>query len=180
MLQRIRNHFNSLPEGKKYLELITALLSIPVLLTVVYTNYLNLQERDKQAEAAPQEKIVVVTGNQTESKEEPTPTNETCKKEIGPISISYPGDGETITNNPVNIIITYDKEKYCSVVWSYRINGGVWSPYSSNSISLYNMENGEKRLELRVQSTVSDDQEMLTREFTYEDATPSAEPTSSN
>lgn len=176
MFRRIKKHFNSIPEGKRYIEVFTALLSVPVLLTVVYTNYLNLQDRNRQ-NSKPEEKIVVVNGNQAQNT---NPTPESCKKKIGPISIAYPSEGATIDEDPVNIIISYDKEEYCSVVWSYRVNNGAWSQYSSNSISLYNMTNGDKKLELRVQSTVTDEQTILTRSFKYEGATPFSTPTDSN
>jgi hypothetical protein len=102
---------------------------------------------------------------------------EPCKKEVGPVTISYPTQRQSVSENPVHIVIDYSDEGYCSVVWSYRINDGAWSEYSSNSISLFDMPAGDKKLELRVQSTASKDQEVLTREFIYN---PSSPPTASS
>ncbi|MCL4417482.1 MAG: hypothetical protein M1365_12460 [Actinobacteria bacterium] len=92
-----------------------------------------------------------------------------CKKTVGPISISYPSEGETVSDNPVCITIKYDDPNYCSVVWSYRINNNTWSDYSNNSACLYNLSKGEVKFDLRIQSTVSQDQtKSLSRTFNYQ------------
>lgn len=165
---------------KHYLEFITAALSIPVLLTVILVNWNILQNSkkdDTQTQPSPAREIIIREGSDSTS---PTPTKpEVCKKEIGPISISYPKENSTVTENPVNFIIKYDSTEYCSVVWSYRINSGVWSEYSSNSPSIYNMPNGNIKFDLRVQSTVSQDTDQLERNFIYQGGadTPTPSPT---
>lgn len=170
------------PNRKHQLDFIAGLLSIPVLLSVIVLNYSNIQnskenERE-EAKPTPVERIIVVSKD-TE-KPEPTLKSDTptpiaaqisCKKSVGPISISYPAEGAVVKDNPVNIIIKYEDDEYCSVVWSYRINEGTWSEYGSSSIGLYNLSSGAIKFELRVQSTASSDQELLERNFTYEGKT---------
>lgn len=175
---KILRSLQKAPERKHYLEFITAALSIPVLLTVILLNVNSLNSskkevQEKQQLPTPQtviirEEVGNTSNNETNNPVTVIPTNSACKKEIGPLSISYPKEGATITNNPVNFIIKYDGLIYCSVVWSYRINGGSWSEYSSNSPSIYNLPNGNVTFELRVQSTVSQDQDQVERKFIYQ------------
>lgn len=175
---KILRSLQKAPERKHYLEFITAALSIPVLLTVILLNVNSLNSskkevQEKQQLPTPQtviirEEVGNTGNNETNNPVSVIPTNSACKKEIGPLSISYPKEGATITNNPVNFIIKYDDLIYCSVVWSYRINGGSWSEYSSNSPSIYNLPNGNVTFELRVQSTVSQDQDQVERKFIYQ------------
>lgn len=170
------------PERKHYLEFITAALSIPVLLTVILLNLNSLnakkETQNNQTQPTPQTVIIKETSpsngaNQTVI----TPSSSSCKKEVGPISISYPSEGAIITDNPVNFIIKYNNPDYCSVVWSYRINGGSWSEYSSNSPSIFNLPNGNVTFDLRIQSTVSQDQDQITRKFTYQNSSATPSPT---
>ena len=161
--------YRALPEKKQYVEFFTALLTVPVLLTVIVLNLNNLKGANKSVEENNGDRTIYVTAPPTSTEEEkPDPTNEACKKEVGPISISYPGENEVITDNPVIININYDDSEYCSVVWSYRINGGRFSEYGSNNIALYNPPQGTIRLELQVKSVASSDEETLRRNFVYE------------
>jgi len=157
---------------KHHVEYIAALLSIPVLLSVIALNYFNLQNTAKKNEPAQpisnEKPVVIITGS-NDSGSQILPTNSpSCKKEIGPISISSPKEGETVSSNPVCISIRYEDENYCAVVWSYRINGNDWSDYNSSSPCLYNLPSGKVKFELRVQSTVSQDEETIERNFIYE------------
>lgn len=175
---------NKLPERKHYVEFITAALSIPVLITVILVNLNNLKGNSKNQPITPtpaQTTKEVIIHDQPITVKDVIPTQattsakqEVCKKEVGPISIEYPKEGATITDNPVNIIIKYTDDSYCSVVWSYRINGGSWSEYSSNAPSIYNMPNGNVTFDLRVQSTASQDQDQLERKFIYNGSTQSS------
>jgi hypothetical protein len=175
--KKISKWFHHLPDRKRYFDLVAGVLGIPALILVIILNYNNLQSNKKPTTPAPTPvqtsttPIIIQTGpsgaHNTGSSDNSIPSSTACKKQIGPISISYPQEGATISDNPLNIIIKYDDTDYCSVVWSYRINGGQWSDYSSNSIALYNMPSGNITLDLRVQSTVSQDQSMITRHFTY-------------
>ena len=95
----------------------------------------------------------------------PTPGPE-CTQLVGPISITYPTEGSTVNEDPVCLAITRQGQNYCSVVWSYRRNGGAWSAYTNNSICMYGLTPGVKTLDLRVNSIVSNDSTVLTRTFT--------------
>lgn len=192
-LTKFTSWLKKAPDRKHYIEFITATLSIPVLLTVILVNLNNLSQQNvksisttptpstvreviirEQAPASKQE------GQETNTKTaSPTPTqNPECKKEIGPISIAYPTENQQVTDNPVNIIIKYEDRNYCSVVWSYRINGGQWSEYSNNAPAIYNMPSGAVKFELRVLSTTSNDQLLITRNFNYQgQSNPSITPT---
>ncbi len=175
MKRKINKFFSSIrkiPDRKHYIEFITATLSIPVLLTVILVNLNNLQAQKEDTNPTPTQgirEVIIKEGGNTVVAPSLNPTNsDICKKEIGPISISSPKEAAVITENPVNFIIKYENKTYCSVVWSYRINGGIWSEFSSNSPTIYNMPSGNIKFELRVQSTVTDDQEQLERNFVYQ------------
>lgn len=161
---------------KHHLDLVIALITVPVLLTVLFTNVLNLQRNSKNTEAEQNTKPIIIKEDSSNTNTAPVVKTEkiiqtdspSCKKEVGPIDITFPKEGETVTDNPVCITIKYDNENYCSVVWSYRINGGTWSEYGSNSVCLYNTPQGDIKFDLKVQSTTSNDQTNLSRSFTYE------------
>lgn len=179
--------FRNLPDKKKYIEVVTATLSIPVLLSVVYMNYMNIQEKrngsadnntvvEEPKDSTPTIITIIRDGERepTEDPDEqvtptpPTGSKEECIKDIGPIDIVSPQENTTVSGNPLDINIRYDQGDYCSVVWSYRINNGQWSEYSDNDIVIYNMSSGKKTLELRVKSLVSNQNKTLTRVFTYQ------------
>lgn len=174
-METIRNFskkFNALPDKKRYFEFITAFLSIPVLLSVVYINYLSIQEKRISDELTPTPGPSVVTVIQErDPPREPSPTDSDEEKEctpgIGQASITTPKENETITQNPLEIVISYSRGAYCAVVWSYRINGGSWSEFSDKNIVIYNMPSGAKKLELRVKSIVSGEEQTIERTFTY-------------
>lgn len=184
----IRKAFEQLPEKKKYIEVITASLSIPVLLSVVLVNYFNIQERRASENLtptvtqAPQDKtptiITIIKDAESTQKPvkttvSPTPTvkNAECIKDIGPVSILTPEQNTTVSGNPLEINIIYDQGDYCSVVWRYRINGTNWSNFSDSDIDIYNMDSGKKTLELEVKSIVTGKSMTLTRNFTYSSPT---------
>lgn len=183
LFHRIKTWVKQLPNKKHHLDFIAALLSIPVLLTVVTTNIINLQNKSKPQETTTKQEKPIIIQNQDQPKFTPKATDATpsvCKKEVGPISISYPEENQTVSDNPVCITIKYDNTNYCSVVWSYRINGGSWSNYSSNSVCLYNVPKGNVKFELRAQSTVSEDQTSITRNFVNEGSNSVPTPTLSS
>lgn len=172
---RFLRSYRSLPQKKQYVEFFTAILSIPVLLTVIILNVSNLRGEDKSKEAAPtvQPKIVVTipeqknstTSNQPVAKATPA---EACKKGIGPIDISDPAEGDSVKDNPIMITVDRPDEGYCAVVWSYKINGGRWSEYDDKSIALYNPPKGQITLDLRVKSVVTGEEKIITRKFSYD------------
>lgn len=184
-------------DKKPYIEFFTAILSVPVLITVIMLNINNLKSTNKSTTASPspvqkEEKIyipVITTTQNTNKKSTPqdsvtpteeisqTPTNQACKPEIGPVSISSPDEGDALTDNPVSIIINYKTGEYCAVVWSYRLNGSSWSAYDDKSIALYNLPPGKIKIEVKIKSIVSGDEQILTRNFTYNGTTTAAAPT---
>lgn len=186
-MQKVRAAIAQLPGKKQYFELITAVLTIPVLLTVIILNVHSLKAKEtevKNAKIEPEKVNQIVVRVPTEKADKsPTQTqqNEACKKEIGPIEINTPSENETITDNPVSISVSYDDDTYCSVVWSYKVNEGKWSEYDDKSIALYNLASGTVRLELRVKSVVTKEEKRLTRTFVYKpEETPTPTATATN
>ena len=183
LLGKVTDWYRDLPDKKKYIEFVTAVLSVPVLITVIISNVSNLRgnETEETAEPTPTTIIKYVTGEvqDPERNEKPTPTQTPtasptpgeCKKEVGPVDISYPEEGGVVTENPVTITISYHPGEFCAVVWSYRINGSSWSPFDDKSIALYGMTAGEKKLELKVKSIASGSEKTLNRTFQYEPPT---------
>lgn len=171
-----------LPDKKRYAEFITALLSIPVLITVLLTNLNSLNSKDKTPQPSSNDKNIIISyvpQKEDTNNTSPTPDTTNCKKGIGDVQIITPKEGETITDNPATVRINNDEE-YCTVVWSYRINDGKWSEFDDNSVSLYNLKNGDIRFELRVKSTTNKEEKILTRRFTYdgnEEPNPTSIPT---
>lgn len=177
LFKRFLTSYKAIPNKKPYVEFFTALLTIPMLLTVVLLNY-NTLTNNKNAKPTETPKS---GGNifvfPTNADKEPTQattktetvvvTKEACKKQLGPVSITSPREGETISDNPASLIVSYDDDEYCSAVWSYRINGGKWSEYDDKSLALYNLPQGNIKVELRVKSLASSDEKTLTRSFTY-------------
>lgn len=187
----------NIPEKKTYIEFFTALLSVPVLITVIMLNVNNLKNSNKsttssQPPVQKEEKIyipVTTTTQNTGKNSTPqaintptqtisiTPANQACKPEIGPASISTPSEGDTVTDNPVSIIITYKTGEYCAVVWSYRLNDGTWSAYDNKSIALYNLPQGKIKIDIKIKSIVTGDEQVLTRNFAYNGTTSASTPT---
>lgn len=165
VLKKIAHHYRKIPERKPYLEFITAILSIPVLLTVIILNF-NTLRADKKEEKPPvttTEKIYVTLPGSKDN----TGPHEPCTPGIGEISISSPEEDEEVMDNPVFVEIDHEDGVYCEVVWSYRINNGKWSDYDDRSIALYNPPQGDVKVDVRVKSVVNNDSDSLTRNFTY-------------
>ncbi|MEK7570848.1 MAG: hypothetical protein AAB553_01115 [Patescibacteria group bacterium] len=156
---------------KPYLELVTAILSIPVLITVIILNFTNLRNINKtQTTPTPAGNIFFSNPEATTEEEKE------CLSEIGPVEIISPEEGDTLTTNPVTIDVSHDDEKYCGVVWSYQINGEGWSSYDDKAIALYNLSQGDIKVELRVKSITGNEQTTLTRNFRYQGKTTVATP----
>lgn len=181
-INKLRYSYRSLPDKKQYIEFFTAILSVPVLLTVIILNVNNLKgNKDENKDTKEMAPIVVTIA---ESKNDPVvqSTSAACKKGIGSISIAAPEANEVVEDNPVQISIDYDQGDYCAVVWAYSINGGRFSDYSSNSIALYNPPNGSIRFQLKVKSVVTGEEKVLNRSFTYQgsDVSPTTTPVASS
>lgn len=176
-IKSIKRGLKGIHTKKPYLELIAAALTIPVLLTVIILNLNNLKGNNKAAESNKTQTIVIAQPSQGEK--EVVVTKESCKPGIGNISIASPDEGDSVSDNPVNVDINYDANGYCNVVWSYRVNGGTWSSYDDRSIALSNLSNGNVKFDLRVKSVVNSDQKQLSRNFTYNGTATSITPTAS-
>lgn len=180
--EKIKRWYHKLPDKKRYLEFVTALLTIPVLLTVIISNVQTLQKQKAEENISPTPTVNVRDDrppgsprdmNSTTPTLTPTPTvtpSAQCIKEVGPISIVYPGEGSTISTSPLCVDISRTGVDYCAVVWSYRINGENWSDYTDKSICLYGLSAGSKTMELRVKSIVTGAETILTRNFIFQGA----------
>ena len=173
-LKKVFRSYRGIPDKKVYVEFITALLSIPVLLTVMILNFNNLKGNKvtPQSTTQPEKQIIYISPSTDTTKISlaPTKSQEACKKSIAPISITSPDEGEVVTNNPVFVTISYEQGDFCSAVWAYRINGGGWSNYDDKSIALYNLPPGKIQLDLKVKSIVSSEERTLSRSFVYQGA----------
>ncbi len=176
-MQRAWQRFARVRLQKIHLDWLIGILSIPVLVTAIILNWTSLTHQNKAVtpSASPSPQVIIVPQN---ASNQPT-SSPSCQKTVGPISITSPQEGDSVSDNPVCITIQYSDATYCSVVWSYRINGGAWSDFGNSSPCLYNLPSGQVQFNLRVNSTVSSDQKTLTRTFTYT-GSPTAAPTASS
>lgn len=187
LVDKIVAWYRKLPEKKRHVEFITAVLSVPVMLTVIIINLNNLnQQKQKQTTS---EKIlpvqIVITGEKQNTLNEvpttiPTTTPISCIKEVGMVSITSPRENEVVTKDPVCITVT-TQSGYCSINWSYRLDDGNWSDYSDKNICLHNLTNGNKVFQLRIKSLSSNDEVTLQRSFIYQgNNEPTAVPTATS
>lgn len=170
-LHKTKAIVKKIPAAKPHLDLIAAILTIPVLITVIILNFSNLTKSTKATQPIPTptprietqtviEKIPVAVSN--------IPTSSpACTPGIGDLSLDTPKEGSTISTNPVCITISYQSNNHCGVVWAYRINNGSWSDYSNNAVCLYNMPPGPITFDLQAKSLVNTDTVTLERNFTY-------------
>jgi len=195
MFQKFIHFPSNLTDKKKYIEFISATLSVPVLITVILINLSNLNKKDQTSvptedkgqsiTVVPVEIVREVPAGSPTQEASPSasptilPTTAMCKRDIGPISITSPDEDDTVTDNPVSIVINYEAGDYCAVVWSYRINDGPWSPYDDKSIALYNLPNGGQKFELKIKSITGGNEKTLIRNFTYEGAASTPAPSAS-
>ncbi len=172
--ERIKKWWKNLPEKKKYLEIVTALLSIPVLATAILLNLGSLRGKDSANPAPPAQNVTLVP---VELKDKDvTPTTKQCKKEVGPVEIVYPKEDSTVKENSVCIEIAQKSADYCSVQWSFKLDEGDWSSFTDKQFCFNNLSPGPHNVKVIVKSTTSQDQTLLERQFNYK--TSSAQPTS--
>lgn len=159
---------------KPYIEIFTALLSIPLLITVILLNLNALHNSSKNVPTpTPGEAKVPNSSNfhaapvGPDRSVSPSVDSGECIEALGPVAITSPNENDTVSDNPVTINISYDDSTYCRAAWSYRINGGNWSGYDDRSVALYNLPPGQITFDLRVKSIVTSDEKNLTRKFIY-------------
>jgi hypothetical protein len=189
-IDRLIQWYKKLPEKKNHVEFITAVLSVPVMLTVIILNLNNLNNANKKQAA--EEKTtpiqVIITGEKQNTPTNipytssdtptnaPSPTLASCIKEVGPVTILFPRENEVVVKDPVCITIA-TQSGYCSILWSYRFDENNWSDFTDKNICLRNMTNGSKTMQLKMKSAVSNDEVILQRSFTYQgNSEPTATP----
>ena len=194
IVSNLKHWYRDLPDKKRYLEFLTALLSIPVLVTVIISNVGSLTKKQTSTSSPPPNPTIIIrevpvsgsslspvatVGVQPVVTPTPQPTSGSaqCTPSVGPVQVTNPDEGQVVGSNPVSIEVDRQSTSYCAVVWSYRINQGPWSDYTGTSISLYDMPPGPKKLELRVHSVVSNDEVLITRNFTVAGSSPTPVPT---
>lgn len=177
-MQRIKRFLSQLTGKKHHVEFFTALLSIPVLLTVIALNLNNLQASKSNSEDKPSQIIISLPPqNKENTLVTAIPTKPVCKAGIGDVQITSPEEGDMVSDYPLDFTISYDPGEYCAVVWSYRVNGGSWSEYDDKSIALYDVPSGDVRFDLRVKSVLGGDVSIISRKITYRSPNATATPT---
>jgi len=170
---KLKEKLQKLPDKKPHLDFIAAILSIPVLLTVLTLNIMSLQSKSAKPTPTPSpvptqtmQKNTAITPVVISTAPLPTTNPSQCTPGISPISIDFPTEGQTISNNPVCISINPNQGNYCSSVWAYKINNSALSDYSNNSVCLYNLPAGQNTFQLSVHSLSSPATATITRNFT--------------
>lgn len=177
-IDKTKDIIKKLPEHKAPLDFLGALLTIPVLITVLILNFNSINKKNANtpvpspAAASPTlsaiRSVKTTTTTYTLSPTPlPTGNPNSCKKEIGPLTINYPSENQVVTDNSVCINIVYQGDGYCSVLWSYKINDSAWSDYSNTSMCIGNLQSGQNTFLLQVKSTVTGETQVFTRHFTY-------------
>lgn len=186
-IEKTKQLIKKLPEQKPHLDFIAALLTIPVLITVLLINLSSINnKKSTTAQPTPTVSVMQPTQNKNNASrysnnpvnptDSPTPNPNSCVKGIGQIEVSYPQEGQIVSDNPLCISIDYSQGDYCSVVWAYKINNGNFSDYSNNSVCLYNVLQGDNTFILQVKSLVNTDTKVIQRHFTYKNTQVSATP----
>lgn len=183
-MNRIRKTIQSLPSKKQYFELVGAMLSIPVLVTVILLNTTSLKNNEKSKTPTPTPATVVVTEKERVITQPPQIVNNennnsgpSCKKEVGNVRITSPREDEVVSTNPVCFQIVTDDDSYCPVEYASRVDGGEWSDFSKNTVCVYNLKSGRHTVEVKVKSTESDEVVLLRRNFEVAGNTTATSPT---
>lgn len=174
--EKIAKWWKGVPDKKRYIELVSALLTIPVLITVILLNLGSLKNKDEKPTSPPQRITIVPIEKDKDTSPSPTDKPQ-CRKEVGPVEITRPAEDQTTSDNPVCFNIEYKDERYCSVVWSYRIDNSSWSDFTDKVPCVSNLSSGNHKFELRVRSIASSDEVQLVRNFTYKGPDPTSTPT---
>lgn len=197
MFEVIKNLGSDIPDKKKWIDVITATLTIPVLLTVIISNVNNIKSKEvkgAESETTPTQaplivrdviqipesnpiEIVKVNDEDKNNEEQPTstpvpqqPTSTpvSCKLDPQPIEVSYPKENSEINVDPVCVVMEQKETGYCDTTWAYRVNNSSWSTYTKDPICLYNMANGAIKLEVRTKNRESGREATYTRNFNYQ------------
>jgi hypothetical protein len=166
-LHRTKALAKKLPAAKPHLDLLAAILTIPVLITVIILNFGNLTKGNKTPTPTPDIQTRTIIEKVPVTSAASTTNSPGCTPGIGNLAINTPQEGDSVSTNPTCITISYQSNNHCAVVWSYRINNGNWSDYSNNAVCLYNMPAGPITFDLQAKSLVNSDSVTLERHFVY-------------
>lgn len=177
MLDKIRKWYRSLPDKKVYFELLGAVLTIPVLVTVILLNLTNLSGNKKNDPAPTPQIIRVVEKDPSSNTVTSVPADvggaqrvspqAVCKKEIGPVNISSPQEGEVTSKNPACITVAYKTGEYCGIEWAVKVDNGAYSEFASKDVCFYNLSPGSKSVNVKVRSLEGGEELILQRNFVY-------------
>ncbi|MCL4360586.1 hypothetical protein M1555_05055 [Patescibacteria group bacterium] len=208
-LEALRQRLRKLPERKSALDFLVAALTIPVLLTVITANLINISNSRKAADRASAPPVptpiqVEITGGPSNQATPggnsspavpavtppvtgtlpatPTPTPVACNENPQPYTIIFPAEGQTVSDvSPVCIALQTIGTGYCTTTLSYSVNGGSFSQEQSQdkSLCLGSLADGPVTFQLKAKSTVSGVTQLYTLHFTYQLTTPTPTPVSS-
>ncbi|MBI1863212.1 hypothetical protein HYS00_03770 [Candidatus Microgenomates bacterium] len=190
MLENVKKWYRSLPDKKVYFELLGAVLTIPVLITVILLNLNNLHGGNGKNNPIPTPQIIKVVETVAPSQNGAVTSTQTslggaqrvspqasCKKQIGPVNISSPQEGQVISSGPVCVTISYNTGEYCGIQWAVRIDGSSYSDFSDKDICYSNLPNGNHSVNVKIRSAVDSTQELiLLRSFQYTGGTSAPTP----
>lgn len=178
---QITEFYRQLPDKKRYVELVTALLTVPVLITVILTNVGNLRKEDSKntdvADTPAVQQVItrfvtpptdVDDDPDASSQEDPQVIDKECTPSLGGIDVVTPKENQIFATSQVLIDILEPGDEYCPIVWSYRLDGASFSDYSDKQISLFNVSPGEHELDVRFKSLASNEEKLVSRSFTIE------------
>lgn len=160
----------ALPNKKQYIEFFTAILSVPIMLTVLVLNINNLKPKDPSPITPEEKKEVIVVSPEIRGAATttlPTEKKEACTEDLPGVEIVTPESEETVSKQPVCISPKIEEGDYCSVVWRYNVNNTSWSEYDNKGFCLYNLPSGHTTVRLQVKSIVTGEEKEIIREFTY-------------
>lgn len=173
MLDKFKKWYRSLPDKKVYFELLGAVLTIPVLLTVILLNVSNLNGDKKNTPAPTPQVIRVVEQSPNTVTTVPAEVGgsqrvspqQVCKREVGPVTISSPQEGQVMNSNPVCVTISYKTGEYCGVEWAVKIDNAQYSPYDSKDVCFYNISSGSHTVSVKVRGKEGGEEIILQRNF---------------
>lgn len=188
-MSRVRKVIQGLPSKKQYFELVGAMLSIPVLITVILLNTNSLRSNNSKT-STPTPAVVITEKDRVitqppqviyqggTSDDSSGSSSASCTKEVGQVRIASPREDEVVSTNPVCFDISSDDDSICPLTYAYRVDGGSWTDFSRNTVCLYNLQSGRHTVDVKVKSSQSDDVVQLRRTFQVgQSDSPSSTPT---
>lgn len=164
--EKQKNLLRALPNKKQYIEFFTAILSVPIMVTVLVLNINNLKPKEATPPASEAKKEVIIISPSEKQAIIQTPTK-ACNEDLPVVEITSPQDGERVTNRPVCITPQIEEGDFCSVVWRYNVDNSSWSEYDNKAFCLYDLPQGKTTVRLQVKSIVTGEQREIIREFVY-------------